>query len=228
MISSKRSSGLLRGVVDQAVAVVGARPPAGRSRAPPAAASTARVCRSASANRSTRFGHSSLGRKLTNVSTMSSGAGSVGRVGPAGLADDRFHLGEAAQQGVAGLEVVGRPAVRLTPRHGDRHVQSAALVQGRHEVHADLAGSGRPTAPAAASVARRQRPASAAPRVKNDRQRRSPTATTTRKQTRCAASEAPRPSSACKGNMPAARISSAANSPHDEVPLRQAQVSTGL
>ena len=70
------------------------------------------------------------------------------RVGPAGLADDRFDLGKAAQQGVAGLQVVGRLR-DAGARHGDRHVERRPLVQRRHEGHADLREVVGPRAPAA-------------------------------------------------------------------------------
>ena len=59
------------------------------------------------------------------------------RVGPARLADDQLHLGKPPQQGVAGLEVVGRLGHRR-PRHRHRHVENAPFVQRRHVVHADL------------------------------------------------------------------------------------------
>ena len=61
--------------------------------------------------RSSRLGQNSCGRRLTMVSIMSGGDGIGGRLGPAGLADDQFDLGEATQHGVAGLQVVGRPSV---------------------------------------------------------------------------------------------------------------------
>ena len=60
-----------------------------------------------------------------------------GRVGPARLAHDHLHLGKPPQQGVAGLQVVGRLGHRR-PRHRDRHVENAPFVQRRHVVHADL------------------------------------------------------------------------------------------
>ena len=59
------------------------------------------------------------------------------RVGPAGLADHRFDFGKAAQQRIAGLEVVGRLR-DAGPRHGDRHVERRPFVERRHERHADL------------------------------------------------------------------------------------------
>ncbi len=52
-------------------------------------------------------------------------------------ANYRFDFGEAAQQGIAGLQVVRRLCDAST-RHGDRHVERGPFVQGRHERHADL------------------------------------------------------------------------------------------
>ena len=101
------------------------------------AASTTAVCFSASLYSSFRLGQCSLGRSVMMLSTMSSGEGSVGRVGPAGLADDHLHLGKSPQQRVAGLEIVGRLGHRR-PRHRHRHVENAPFVQRRHVVHADL------------------------------------------------------------------------------------------
>jgi len=81
--------------------------------------------------------HWSCGLSVTTVSNIESGAGSVGGLGLARLAEDAFHLGNFVQQAVLQLE----DARRLVDRHaGHRggHEKDGALVQRRHELAAEL------------------------------------------------------------------------------------------
>ena len=94
------------------------------------ASSAALVCRRAACSSSLRRGQSARGRNLIIVSIMSIGAGSVGVSARPALPITIVHLGEAAQDHVAGLQIVGRLS-HGDPRHRDRHVHHRPFVERR-------------------------------------------------------------------------------------------------
>ena len=126
-LHGQRSHGLVEaaervhgGVVDQGVAFVGV------SRPDVTAVPPARPAPRGSGGRRPRtswpaWARGPCGRKLTKVSTMSSGAGSVGVSARPDLPMTDSTSGKLPQQRVAGLEVVGRLG-HAGARHGDRHV----------------------------------------------------------------------------------------------------------
>ena len=89
--------------------------------------------RRASAARSFRRGQNSRGRKLTMVSIMSIGAGSVGVSARPALPTTMSTSGNRQRT----MSRAFRSSTRLRhrcPRHGDRHVHDHALVQRRQEL----------------------------------------------------------------------------------------------
>ena len=78
-----------------------------------------------------------LGTEVDHGLDHLQGRGVGGRIGAARFAHDHARPRGTPQQRIAGLEVVGRLGHR-GPRDGDRHVEEASLVQGRHELDADL------------------------------------------------------------------------------------------
>ena len=82
--------------------------------------------------------HSSSGFRLTTVSNISSGAGSVGVSARPALPNTWRHFRELLQDPVLELK---EPATVVDGRagHGDRHVEQRPFVEGRHELRAELA-----------------------------------------------------------------------------------------
>jgi hypothetical protein len=90
---------------------------------------------------SATVGHCSGGFSMTTVSTMLSGAGSVGVSARPTLPNTLLDLGEGGDDRV----LAGELALGLLDREageGGRHVEDVALVEGRHELAAEAHADG--------------------------------------------------------------------------------------